>query len=284
MASQPNPPNVPPTQLRPYQPVVSLSKALLKPLFLEGVSNTYRLQATYFATLACVNTLWSNFSFGRPGGFEKLCFLSKFQRNSPSKEGVDDHSQILGFVFVDPLADMKTFCWCWWKKMWYLPYQLLQDFFQYVRGKTVLSITIGSSSPFVWGFKSLKPSPEDQTSHPSLPKSSNYLLRRCVDPLKAFSRAQGIWKTRVSMVLAQCFKTFFLPLITPCFNDLFLPAHVATFDPKHFKKKQLPPRHNGPMGKLSFNQFLSVDVLSPHQGVPRERRSLVGRGGWSKTW
>ena len=86
------------------------------------------------------------------------------------------------------------------------------------------------------------------------------------------------------MALAQCFKTFFLPLITPCFNDLFLPAHVATFDPKHFKKKQLPPRHNGPMGKLSFNQFLSVDVLSPHQGVPRERRSLVGRGGWSKTW
>ena len=39
------------------------------------------------------------------------------------------------------------------------------------------------------------------------------------------------------MVLAQCFKMFFLPLITPCFNDLFLPAHVATFDPKHFKKK-----------------------------------------------
>lgn len=107
-----NPPNVTPTQLRPYQPVVSLSKALLKPLFLEGVSNTYRLQAAYSATLACVNTLWSNFSFGRPGGFEKFCFLSKFQRNSPSKEGVDDHSQILGFVFVDPLADMKTFCWC----------------------------------------------------------------------------------------------------------------------------------------------------------------------------
>ena len=34
-----------------------------------------------------------------------------------------------------------------------------------------------------------------QNLNPNLPKSSKYLLRRCLDPLKAFSG--GIWKTRV---------------------------------------------------------------------------------------
>lgn len=31
---------------------------------------------------------------------------------------------------------------------------------------------------------------------PSLPKSSKYFLRMCLDPVKANAYSQGIWKTR----------------------------------------------------------------------------------------